>query len=106
MSYGYPGDLQRIKLLPVMLVPNVTLQSLGVSTVSQHDAALKGHGMRWMMLPRTFGGHIMMPVNATPFSSADMVDSHRDRFPSPDTREAAPISSFFQLPCELSMIEV
>ncbi len=71
MSYRYSDDPQRIKLLWVMSVPNATPESVGVSTVSQRDAALKGHGMPWMMLPGTPGAHIMIPINATPLSSTD-----------------------------------
>ena len=71
MSYRYSDDPERIKLLWVMSVPNATPESLGVSTVSQRDAALKGHGMPWMMLPGTPGAHIMIPINATPLSSTD-----------------------------------
>jgi hypothetical protein len=71
MSYRYSDDPSRIKLLWVMSVPNATPESLGVSTVSQRDAALKGHGMPWMMLPGTPGAHIMIPINATPLSSTD-----------------------------------
>ena len=71
MSYRYSDDPARIKLLWVMSVPNATPASLGVSTVSQRDAALKGHGMPWMMLPGTPGAHIMIPINATPLSSTD-----------------------------------
>ena len=69
MSYRYSDDPQRIKLLWVMSVPNATPEMLGVSTVSQRDAALQGHGMPWMMLPGTPGAHIMIPINATPLSS-------------------------------------
>src|SRR4051812_41809349 len=71
MSYRYTDDPSRIKLLWVMSVPNATPETLGVSTVSQRDAALKGHGMPWMMLPGTPGAHIMIPINATPLSSTD-----------------------------------
>src|SRR5690242_9396228 len=45
MSYRYTDDPSRIKLLWVMSVPNATPESIGVSTVSQRDAALKGQGM-------------------------------------------------------------
>jgi hypothetical protein len=69
MSYRYSDDPQRIKLLWVMSVPNATPESLGVSTKSQRDAALAGHGMPWMMLPGTPGAHIMIPINGTPISS-------------------------------------
>ena len=71
MSYRYSDDPERIKLLWVMSVPNATPESVGVSTVSQRDAALKGRGMPWMMLPGTPGAHIMIPINNTPLSSTD-----------------------------------
>ena len=71
MMYRYSDDPKRIKLLWVMQVPNQTPESLGVSTGSQRDAALKGHGMPWMMLPGTPGAHIMIPINNTPLSSTD-----------------------------------
>jgi len=69
ISYRYSDDPQRIKLLWVISVPNATPESLGVSTTSQRDAALAGHGMPWMMLPGTPGAHIMIPINGTPISS-------------------------------------
>ena len=71
MMYRYSADPKRIKLLWVMQVPNQTPESLGVSTGSQRDAGLKGHGMPWMMLPGTPGAHIMIPINNTPLSSTD-----------------------------------
>ena len=71
MMYRYSDDPKRIKLLWVMQVPNQTPESLGVSTASQRDAGLKGHGMPWMMLPGTPGAHIMIPINNTPLSSTD-----------------------------------
>ena len=71
MMYRYSDDPKRIKLLWVMQVPNQTPESLGVSATSQRDAALKGHGMPWMMLPGTPGAHIMIPINNTPLSSTD-----------------------------------
>ena len=69
MSYRYSDDPKRIKLLWVMSVPNATPASIGVSTVSQRDAALAGHGMPWLMLPGTPGAHVMIPINATPLSN-------------------------------------
>jgi hypothetical protein len=69
MSYRYSDDPKRIKLLWVMSVPNATPASIGVSTASQRDAALDGHGMPWLMLPGTPGAHIMIPINATPLSN-------------------------------------
>lgn len=69
MSYRYSDDDKRIKLLWVMSVPGATPETTGVSTASQRDAALKGKGMPWMMLPGTPGAHIMIPINNTPLSN-------------------------------------
>lgn len=63
MSYRLSSDDGRIKRLWVMSVPNATPESIGVSTVSQRDAALKGHGLPWLMLPGTPGAHVMIPIN-------------------------------------------
>ena len=46
----------------VMSVPFATPESIGVSTVSQRDAALKGQGLPWLMLAGTAGAHIMIPI--------------------------------------------
>ncbi len=69
MSYRYTDDPKRIKLLWTMSVPNATPESIGVSTTSQRDAALKGSGQPWLMLPGTPGAHIMIPINALPLSN-------------------------------------
>jgi hypothetical protein len=63
MSYRLSSDDGRIKRLWVMSVPNATPESIGVSTVSQRDAALKGQGLPWLMLPGTPGAHVMIPIN-------------------------------------------
>jgi len=68
MSYRLSGDDGRIKLLWVMSVPMATPESIGVSTVSQRDAALKGSGLPWLMLPGTPGAHVMIPINPGPGS--------------------------------------
>lgn len=52
-----------IKCLWVMTVPYATSESIGVSTTSQRDAALKGHGLPWLMRAGTAQAHIMMPIN-------------------------------------------
>jgi hypothetical protein len=62
ISYRLSGKDTVIKLLWIVSVPNATPEMLGVSTVSQRDAALKGHGLPWMMLPGTPGAHIMIPI--------------------------------------------
>jgi len=69
INYRYSDDDKRIKLLWIMAVPNATPEMTGVSTVSQRDAALKGKGLPWMMLPGTPGAHIMIPINNTPLSN-------------------------------------
>ena len=46
-----------------MSVPYAAPEQLSVSTTSQRDTALKGHGLPWMMLPGTAGAHIMIPIN-------------------------------------------
>ena len=66
ISYRYSDDPGRIKLLWVVSVPNATPEQLGISTASQRDAALKGNGKPWMMLPGTPGAHIMIPINPGP----------------------------------------
>jgi hypothetical protein len=63
MSYRLATKEGVIKRLWVMSVPFQTPEALGVSTTSQRDAALKGHGLPWMMLPGTAGAHIMIPIN-------------------------------------------
>lgn len=63
MSYRLYGGTDRIRLLWVMSVPNATPESIAVSDVSQRDAAIKGDGRPWLMLPGTPGAHIMIPIN-------------------------------------------
>ena len=63
MSYRGFDKSDRIPNLWVMSLPNGTPESVGVSTVSQRDAALAGRGLPWMMLPGTPGAHVMIPIN-------------------------------------------
>jgi hypothetical protein len=63
MSYRGFDKTDRIQNLWVMSMPNATPEAVGVSTVSQRDNALAGHGLPWMMLPGTPGAHIMIPIN-------------------------------------------
>jgi hypothetical protein len=63
MSYRGYAKPDRIQNLWVMSLPNATPESVGVSTASQRDDALKGRGLPWMMLPGTPGAHIMIPIN-------------------------------------------
>ena len=63
MSYRLSNKDGVIKKLWIVSVPYATPEMLGVSIVSQRDAALKGQGLPWMMLPGTAGAHIMIPIN-------------------------------------------
>ena len=65
MSYRGFDKSDRIQNLWVMSLPNATPETVGVSTASQRDTALEGHGLPWMMLPGTPGAHIMIPINPT-----------------------------------------
>ncbi len=77
MSYRGYDKSDRIQNLWVMSLPNATPESVGVSTVSQRDAALAGRGLPWMMLPGTPGAHIMIPINP-PAKSSSISDEAPD----------------------------
>ncbi len=62
MSYRLATKDGAIKRLWVMSVPYATPDSIGVSTTSQRDAALKGHGLPWLMLAGTANAHVMIPI--------------------------------------------
>src|SRR5262245_59569743 len=79
LSYRGFDKTDRIQNLWVMSMPNATPESVGVSTVSQRDAALAGHGLPWMMLPGTPGAHIMIPINP-PVKSSTVTDVAPDEF--------------------------
>ena len=63
MSYRLATKDGPIKRLWVMSVPYATPESIGASTTSQRDAALKGHGLPWLMLAGTADAHVMIPIN-------------------------------------------
>lgn len=63
MSYRLATKDGVIKCLWVMSVPYATPESIGVSTTSQRDAALKGHPLPWLMLAGTADAHVMIPIN-------------------------------------------
>ena len=77
MAYRGYDKRDRIKNLWVVSLPNATPESVGVSTVSQRDAALEGKGLPWMMLPGTPGAHIMIPINL-PVKSSTITDVASD----------------------------
>ena len=62
MAYRLATKEGVIKRLWVMSVPMATPESIGVSTTSQRDAALKGHPIPWLMLAGTPGAHVMIPI--------------------------------------------
>ena len=63
MAYRLSSKEGVIKRLWIMSVPFATPESIGVSTVSQRDGALKGQGLPWLMLAGTAGAHVMIPIN-------------------------------------------
>jgi hypothetical protein len=77
MSYRGYDKRDRIQNLWVMSLPNATPEAVGVSTVSQRDAALEGKGLPWMMLPGTPGAHIMIPINP-PAKQSAITDEAKD----------------------------
>ena len=77
MSYRGFDKTDRIQNLWVMSMPNATPEAVGVSTESQRDAALAGHGLPWMMLPGTPGAHIMIPINP-PAKTSTITDQAAD----------------------------
>jgi hypothetical protein len=77
MSYRYYDKDDRIKLLWVMSLPNATTDSIAVSTTSQRDAAIKGDGLPWLMLPGTPGAHVMIPINP-PVKASKVSDTAAD----------------------------
>lgn len=62
MSYRGSDARDRIQRLWVMSLPDRTPESVGVSDVSQRDAALGGKGLPWMMAGGTPAAHIMIPI--------------------------------------------
>jgi hypothetical protein len=92
MSYRGFDKSDRIQNLWVMSVPDATPETLGVSTVSQRDAALAGRGLPWLMLPGTPGAHIMIPINP-PVKNSAVTDDAPDEIaqatlPLPDDLRA------------------
>ena len=77
MSYRQYDKRDRIQNLWVISLPNSTPEAVGVSTVSQRDAALEGKGLPWMMLPGTPGAHIMIPINP-PAKNSQITDQASD----------------------------
>ena len=63
MSYRGYDKPDRIQDLWVISLPNMTPEAVGVSTGSQRDQAIAGHGLPWMMQPGKPGAHIMIPIN-------------------------------------------
>jgi hypothetical protein len=99
MAYRGYDKSDRIQKLWVMSLPNRTPESVGVSTASQRDEALAGHGLPWMMLPGTPGAHIMIPINP-PAKTSSITDVAPDEIsqatlPLPeDLRSAATVYKY------------
>jgi hypothetical protein len=86
MSYRGYDKRDRIQQLWVVSLPNATSEAVGVSTVSQREAALEGKGLPWMMLPGTPGAHIMIPINP-PAKESTITDEASDEI----TQAALPL---------------
>lgn len=69
IGYRLYQDDDRIKYLWVLRLPNATAEELGLSTASQRDEALAGHGLPWMMREGTPAAHLMIPINGTELSN-------------------------------------
>ncbi len=99
MSYRAYDKRDRIQDLWVISLPNRTPESVGVSTVSQRDAALEGKGLPWMMLPGQPGAHIMIPINPPAKNSTiiDQADNEIDQATLPlpeDLRQDATVYKY------------
>jgi len=70
LRYRVYDDDDRIRFLWVVSLPNATSAQLGMSTESQRDSSLAGHGRPWMMNEGTPGAHLMIPINGTELSNA------------------------------------
>ncbi len=73
MSYRGYDKRDRIQNLWVWSQPNATPEQIGVSTISQRDAALEGRGLPWMMLP----GHARLAHHDPDQPGAEGLDHHR-----------------------------
>lgn len=69
LQYRVYEDDDRLKLLWVLRLPNATSEQLGMSTASQRDESLAGHGLPWMMREGTPQAHLMIPINSTALSN-------------------------------------
>lgn len=69
MLYRLYEEDDRIKLLWVVLLPNMMAEDQAMSLVSQRDPSLAGHGRPWMMREGTPGAHLMIPINGTHLSN-------------------------------------
>lgn len=72
IAYRLYEEDDRLKLLWVLRLPNMTSTDLGMPTGSQRDNALAGKGLPWMMREGTPSAHLMIPVNSTPVSNKAM----------------------------------
>jgi hypothetical protein len=67
--YRAYDDNDRIRLLWVVRLPSATSEQLAMSTASQRDNSLAGHGLPWMMREGTPAAHLMIPINGTEISN-------------------------------------
>lgn len=63
MIYRTYNNGDRIQLLWVVLLPNMSSADTAMSLESQRDPSLAGMGRPWMMRDGTPGAHLMIPIN-------------------------------------------
>lgn len=69
MLYRLDETEGRMKLLWVVVLPNVVAADLGISTAGRFTSSVSGKGTPWMMREGTSTAHLMIPVNGTDLSN-------------------------------------
>ncbi len=79
MIYRTYNNGDRIQLLWVVLLPNMSSADTAMSLESQRDPSLAGMGRPWMMRDGTPGAHLMIPINglaeSNPSASVEPLDT-------------------------------
>jgi hypothetical protein len=81
MLYRLDESEGGIKLLWVVMLPNLVAADLGISTAGRFQSAVSGKGTPWMMREGTSTAHLMIPVNGTDLSNPGGAEAPLD----PDT---------------------
>jgi len=81
MLYRLDESEGGMKLLWVVMLPNVMSADLGITTAGRFRSAVGGKGTPWMMREGTSTVHVMMPINGTDLSNPGGAEAPLD----PDT---------------------